>query len=155
MAHSGLDFVEVGQHYTFSKTVSETDIVMFAGISGDFAEIHVNEHYARARNLPGRIAHGVLTMAYMSSASTVACAHIVDRPDLTDFAVSAGYDKVRFLRPVLIGDTLTVHYTVQSIDRERGRDVAKVEVVNHRGETVAVAEHVMRWLKKEAAKAAQ
>src|SRR5664279_1076731 len=61
MPNSGLDFVEVGQHYTFAKTVGETDVVLFAGITGDFSDNHINDQYMREKsNLGGRIAHGAL-----------------------------------------------------------------------------------------------
>jgi len=149
MAKSGLDSVKVGDTYRFAKTVGETDIVMFAGITGDFSETHVNDQYMKERsNLGGRIAHGALLVGYMSTASTISIAHIIHQEGLTDFPVSAGYDKIRFLKPVLLGDTVTVTYTVASVDKERGRSVAKVEVVNQDGELKAVAEHIMRWAKK-------
>jgi acyl dehydratase len=67
---------------------------------------------------------------------------------LTDFPVSAGYDKIRFLKPVLFGDSVTVTYTLTSVDKARGRSVAKVEVVDQTGEIKAVAEHIMRWATK-------
>jgi len=129
--------------------VSETDVSLFAGITGDFSDTHINDQYMRERsNLGGRIAHGALLVGYMSTASTISIAHVIHQEGLTDFPVSAGYDKVRFLKPVRLGDTITVHYTVASIDRERGRSTAKVEVKNDKGEVVAVAEHIMRWAKK-------
>jgi 3-hydroxybutyryl-CoA dehydratase len=149
MPKSGLDSVAVGQHYTFAKTVGETDVTLFAGLTGDFSDTHINDQYMRERsNLGGRIAHGALLVGYMSTASTISIAHVIHQPGLTDFPVSAGYDKLRFLKPVKLGDTVTVHYTVASVDRERGRSVAKVEVKNEEGELVAVAEHIMRWAKK-------
>lgn len=146
---SGLDFVEVGQHYVFAKTVGETDVTLFAGITGDFSDTHVNDQYMKERsNLGGRIAHGALIVGFMSTVSTFSIAHVIHRDGLDDFPVSAGYDKVRFLKPVLLGDTVTVHYTVAEVDKERGRSVAKVEAKNQRNETVAVAQHIMRWAKK-------
>lgn len=155
MAKSGLDSVAVGQHYTFSKTVGETDVTLFAGLTGDFSDTHINEQYMRSRsNLGGRIAHGALLVGYMSTASTLSIAHVIHQEGLTDFPVSAGYDRVRFLKPVRLGDTITVHYTVASIDRERGRSTAKVEVRNDKGELVAAAEHIMRWAKKLSASGA-
>ncbi len=135
MAASGLDFVEVGQRYAFAKTVGETDVTLFAGITGDFSDTHINDQYMKEKsNIGRRIAHGALLVGYMSG--------------LADFPVSAGYDRVRFLKPVLLGDTITANYEVTTVDKERGRSVAKVEVVNQHGETVAVAEHIMRWAKK-------
>jgi acyl dehydratase len=149
MAKSGLDMVKVGDTYKFAKTVGETDVVLFAGITGDFSDTHINEQYMKERsNLGGRIAHGALIVGYMSTASTISIAHIIHEPDLTDFPVSAGYDKLRFLKPTRLGDTITVTYTVQSVDKERGRSVAKVEVTDQNGELKAVAEHIMRWAKK-------
>jgi acyl dehydratase len=90
----------------------------------------------------------------MSTASTISIAHIIHQEDLTDFPVSAGYDRLRFLKPVMLGDTVTVIYTVTSVDKERGRSVAKVEVINQTGELKAVAEHIMRWAKKLSSNAA-
>ena len=149
MPNSGLDFVEVGQRSTFAKTVGETDVTLFAGITGDFSDTHVNDQYMKERsNLGGRIAHGALIVGFMSTVSTFSIAHVIHREGLSDFPVSAGYDKIRFLKPVLLGDTVTVHYTVAEVDKERGRSVADVEAKNQRGEVVAVARHIMRWAKK-------
>jgi acyl dehydratase len=149
MGKSGLDFVEVGQHYTFAKTVGETDVVLFAGISGDFSDTHVNEQYMRERsNLGGRIAHGALIVGFMSTVSTISIAHIIHQEGLTDFPINSGWDKIRFLQPVKLGDTVTAHYTVTSVDKVRGRSVGKTEVFNQRNELVAVSEQIMRWAKK-------
>jgi acyl dehydratase len=146
---SGLDVVKVGERYKFAKTVGEVDVTMFAGLTGDFSDTHINEQYMQERsNLGGRIAHGALLVGYMSTASTISIAHIIHDEDLTDFPVSAGYDKIRFLRPTFLGDTVTVHYVVDRIDREAGKSVARIEVINQRGELLAVGEHVMRWTKK-------
>ena len=149
MGKSGLDSVKVGDTYRFAKTVGETDVVMFAGITGDFSDTHINDQYMKERtNLGGRIAHGALLVGYMSTASTISIAHIIHQEGLSDFPVSAGYDKIRFLKPVRLGDTVTVTYTVTKVDKERGRSVATVEVLNQDGELKAVAEHIMRWAKK-------
>jgi acyl dehydratase len=146
---SGLDFVEVGQRYSFAKTVGETDVTLFAGITGDFSDTHINEQYMKEKsNIGRRIAHGALLVGFMSTVSTISIAHVIHREGLTDFPVSAGYDRLRFLKPVLLGDTITAHYEVVKVDKERGRSIAKVEVTNQSGELVAVAEHIMRWAKK-------
>jgi acyl dehydratase len=149
MARSGLDSVKVGDTYRFAKTVGETDVVLFAGITGDFSDTHINDQYMKERsNLGGRIAHGALIVGYMSTVSTISIAHIIHQDGLDDFPVSAGYDKLRFLQPVRLGDTVTVTYTISSVDKERGRSVAKVEAFDQNGELKAVAEHIMRWSKK-------
>ncbi len=154
MAKSGLDFIEVGQRVKFAKTVGETDVVLFAGITGDFSDTHINEQYVREKsNMPGRIAHGALIVGYMSTASTLSIAHVIHQEELDDFPVSAGWDRVRHLKPVALGDTVTVHYTVKSVDKEKGRSVATVEAVNQHNELVGVAEHIMRWAGKLSGKA--
>jgi 3-hydroxybutyryl-CoA dehydratase len=146
---SGLDSVAVGQHYTFAKTVGEADVMLFAGITGDFSDTHVNDQYMKEKsNLGERIAHGALMVGFMSTASTLSIAHVIHQEGLDDFPVSAGYDKVRFIKPVRFGDTVTTHYTVTSIDRDAGKSVAKVDCRNQRNEVVAAAEHIMRWAKK-------
>jgi acyl dehydratase len=58
--------------------------------------------------------------------------------------VSVGYDRIRFLKPVYFGDTLTIDYEITGTERERERIVAKIEVKNQHGDLVAVATHVMQ-----------
>jgi 3-hydroxybutyryl-CoA dehydratase len=135
----------LGSSAFFSKTVSESDVYLFAGITGDFAPNHVNEQFMRGTQYGRRIAHGALLVGYMSTASTMINALVAERlPDI--FPVSLGYDRVRFLKPVFIGDTITVSYLVESIDAAKNRSLAKVEVSNDRGEVVAAATHLMKWL---------
>lgn len=149
MGQSGLDFVKVGEVFRFAKTVGEVDVTLFAGLTGDFSDTHVNEQYMQERSALGhRIAHGALIVGYMSTVSTLSIAHVIHRPGLTDFPVSAGYDRIRFLRPTFFGDTVTVSYEVIEVDRERGRSRAKMEATNQRGELLAVGEHIMRWAPK-------
>lgn len=149
MGKSGLDMVNVGDSYKFAKTVGEVDVTLFAGLTGDFSDTHVNDQYMKERsNLGGRIAHGALLVGYMSTASTISIAHVIREEGLTDFPVNSGFDRVRFLKPVLFGDTVTTHYVVESVDKQAGKSVADIKVVNQHGETVAVAKHIMRWAKK-------
>ena len=63
------------------------------------------------------------------------------------FPVSLGYYHVRFLKPVFIGDTLTVNYEIVDLNSETFRSRSKIEVVNQRGETVMVGENIMKWVK--------
>jgi acyl dehydratase len=141
-----LNGVEIGARYTFSKTVTESDVYTFAGLTGDLSETHVNEDYMRRRSTIGtRIAHGALLVGFMSTASTLSIAHLIHREDLEEFPVSLGYDRLRFIRPVRFGDTVYVHYTVTAIDEHKRRSSAQVEVVNQDGEVVAAAVHIMQW----------
>ena len=61
--------------------------------------------------------------------------------------VSLGYDRVRFLAGVLIGDTVNLTYTITEIDPVKRQSKASIEVKNQRGELVAVATHILRWVK--------
>src|ERR1044072_623119 len=71
--------VAVGEGSSFSKTVGETDVYMFAGITGDFAPNHVNQSYMEKSHYKQRIAHGALLVGFMSTASTLAAAHRHER----------------------------------------------------------------------------
>ena len=139
----------LGVSTSFRKTVSESDVYLFAGITGDFAPNHVDEQFMRKTPYGRRIAHGALLVGYMSTASTMVNSLMAERvPSI--FPVSLGYDKVRFLKPVFLGDTITVRYTVDSIDAAKNRTLAKVEVTNEKGEIVAAATHLMTWLPRAA-----
>ena len=139
--------VQIGDQVTFSKTVGESDVYLFAGITGDFSGNHVNEEYMKRSAYGRRIAHGVLMVGFMSTTSSLMIAD-VERKGIDETPVSLGYDRVRFIKPVFINDTVTVTYTVSEIDLEKRRSYAKVEVVNQDGVTVAAAEHIMAWVSK-------
>jgi 3-hydroxybutyryl-CoA dehydratase len=135
--------LRIGATARFSKTVSESDVYLFAGITGDFAPNHVDEAAMAKTRYGRRIAHGALIVGYMSRASSM----IIETP-AEDGAtpVSLGYDRVRFLAPVFLGDTITVLYTVTTRDEARRRTTARVEVTNQHGALVAVAEHILKWV---------
>jgi acyl dehydratase len=138
----------LGAVTAFSKTVSESDVYLFAGITGDLAPNHVNERFMRETQYGGRIVHGALLVGYMSATSTMIGALMAERaPSI--FPVSLGYDKIRFLRPVFIGDTITVRYRVESIESGKNRTMAEVKVTNQNGELAAVATHLMTWLPRQ------
>jgi acyl dehydratase len=133
-----VDDISVGLSTSFTKTVSESDVYLFAGITGDLDPNHVDEEFCRGTSLGHRVAHGALIVGYMSAASSRILEDF-DRP-----MVSAGYDRIRFLKPVYLGDTIRVDYVIASLDPTRERIVAKVEVKNQRGELVCVADHIMQ-----------
>lgn len=139
------DYPAIGETAEFSKTVSESDVYLFAGITGDLHPNHVNEAYMRSTPYGKRIAHGALLVGYMSTASS----RIVDRfsgMETAETPVSLGYDRIRFLKPVFIGDTVTVRYRVETFDPDRRRSTARIEVTNQDGALVAVAEHILKWV---------
>ena len=65
----------------------------------------------------------------------------------TETPVSLGYDRIRFLAPMFLGDTITLTYRIETIEPARRRATSKVEVTNHDGKTVAVADHILKWVK--------
>ncbi|HKA10531.1 MAG TPA: MaoC/PaaZ C-terminal domain-containing protein [Candidatus Dormibacteraeota bacterium] len=130
--------IPLGLKTRVSKTVSESDVYLFAGITGDFDQNHVDEEFCKRTSFGHRIAHGALILGYTSAASTQIL-HAFDRP-----MVSVGYDRVRFLKPVYFGDTITVDYEITQVVPEKERLLSKVEVSNQRGELVMVATHLMQ-----------
>jgi 3-hydroxybutyryl-CoA dehydratase len=141
VASRTVDDIPIGLKTSFSKTVSESDVYLFAGITGDLDPNHVDEEYCRKTSLGHRVAHGALILGYTSAASTRILQDF-DRP-----MVSVGYDRVRFLKPVYFGDTITVDYEIASIEREKQRTIAKIEVKNQKDELVAVATHIMQLVR--------
>lgn len=142
--------VEIGAEVRFAKTLAESDFYQFAGISGDFDKVHVNEEYMKTTVFGRRIAHGLLVLALSSTTASLMSGRYADaRSPFTP--VSAGYDRVRFLQPVYIGDTITVAYRVASVEAERRRSRSKVEMTNQHGATVLVAEHILAWVPRETA----
>ena len=139
-------YVKPGDSVSFAKTVGESDIYLFAGITGDFAVNHVNEQYMARSKYGRRIAHGALLIGFASTCSTM----MIEKCQGTsgdETPVSLGYDKVRFLGPVFIGDTLTLTYTITEVDVAKRRSRSDLKVVNQRGELVGVAQHILAWVK--------
>ena len=141
--------VEVGETAEFSKTLTETDLALFSAISGDFDPIHVDETYARTTPFGRRIAHGILSMAFLSTVSAMISRRARERGS-RGVSVSMGYDRIRFLRPVFAGDTLTARYTILELDPATRRSRSKVEVFRDGGELAVVGEHLMKWLPPDA-----
>jgi acyl dehydratase len=137
-------YVSVGDQVAFSKTVGEYDVYGFAGITGDFSGNHVDEEFMKRSVYGRRIAHGVLMVGYMSTCSSM----MIEKSRGTESGetpVSLGYDRIRFLGPVFIGDTVTVTYRIAEVDAERRRSRSEIEVRNQDGELVAVAQHILKW----------
>tara|TARA_B100000586_G_C19813731_1_gene303297 strand:- start:11 stop:460 length:450 start_codon:yes stop_codon:yes gene_type:complete len=136
-------YVETGHTASFTKTVSESDVYMFAGITGDFSPNHVNKAYMEKSSYGKLMAHGALIVGFMSTVSTMAIAHTRDAEETP---VSLGYDRVRFLKPVFLGDTVTLRYTISEIEINRKRSYADIEVTNQDEELVAVGRHILKWV---------
>jgi 3-hydroxybutyryl-CoA dehydratase len=127
----------------FSKTITETDVYLFAGVTGDFSPVHLNAEYAARAQIGERVAHGVLVIGLMSAVSSLWCA----RENID--ALSYGYEHVRFIKPVRFGDTITVTYAREDELPEEKKILARVEAHNQRGEIVAAAQHILWRMEME------
>jgi acyl dehydratase len=139
-ADSGL--IPVGTRVEFAKTIGESDIYLFAGITGDFSPNHVNAEYMKSTPFGTIIAHGVLVIGLMSTCAAKALEQALTSPP----AVSYGYDRIRFVKPVRVGDTISVTYEVVSQDPATAKTYAEVTARNQRGDVVAVATHILKFL---------
>ena len=139
--------VPIGREATFTKTVGESDVYLYAGITGDLSPNHVDRTYMERSAWGRRMAHGALLLGFVSTASTMAIADTRDGAEETPVAV--GMDRVRFLKPVFIGDTVTVSYRIERFDATKRRTFAKAGVTNQDGELVAVADHLLQWVRNE------
>ncbi len=133
----------IGKSVIFRKTVSESDVYLFAGITGDLSPNHVDEEFMQGTPYGKRIAHGALLVGYMSGCSTDIVSHCGDLAK-SHFPVSLGYDRIRFLKPVFIGDTIKLNYVISSIDEAKMRTNADV-TISVKGEAACVATHLMKW----------
>ncbi len=140
--------VEVGRTFRFRQTVGESDVYLFAGITGDFSPNHVDEAAMAETPYGGRIAHGALIVGYMSTGSTMAVEAARDTEWGTP--VSLGYDRIRFLHPAAIGDTLEIAYQITGWDADARRTQSECRVTNQAGTLVAIAEHIMKFVPNDA-----
>jgi acyl dehydratase len=123
---------------TPGRTLTETDIVNYAGLTGDWHPIHTDAEYARTTPFGERIAHGLLVLALGSTLIFRLGEHVVFPKSFIAFY---GMDRVRFVGPAKIGDTLHCEAEVTSLevkDEKRGILVCRNAIKNHRGEDVVI-----------------
>ncbi|MFA6221266.1 MAG: MaoC family dehydratase [Desulfomonilaceae bacterium] len=107
-----IDQIHVGDVAEFAKTLSESDVYLFAGITGDFNPAHVNEVYSQATSFKTRIAHGILTAGLISAVM----ANQLPGPGTIYIR-----QELDFLAPARIGDTITAHVEVIDIIKDINR----------------------------------
>jgi 3-hydroxybutyryl-CoA dehydratase len=123
--------INVGEEWeSKGRTITETDIVNFAGVSGDFYPLHMDREYAKNTPFGEPIAHGMLVLSVATGLM-----------NLTPGIIAAfyGMDKIRFVRPTFIGDTIKVRMKVSDKqERNNGTGViaCKTEIINQNGDTV-------------------
>lgn len=143
--------LEVGMVMQSSgRTVTDADVFAFAGLSGDFSPIHIDELVAKASIYGTRVAHGLLGLM-LAQGLIAMSAHIWDSG-----VASLSWDHWTFKAPLFIGDTVRARWTLTAKRESRSREgmgiiTEFVELVNQRGETVQHGEHVTLVKKRTAA----
>jgi acyl dehydratase len=133
------DYAVGAERKTSARTITETDVVVHAGHSGDFFPHHMDAEFARKTSFGQRIAHGTMTFA-------IGIGLTASR--INPVAFTYGYDRLRFPKPVFIGDTIHTRVTIKSKEEDSkrpgfGRVVEACEVINQRGEVVLYCEHIL------------
>ena len=123
----GFERFEVGMKGQTSKTITETDVILFSGISTDINPVHINEEAAKEGMFGRRIAHGILVSGLISAV----LANKVPGPG----TISMGQD-LKFLAPVYIGDTITAECEIIELIPEKKRIRLKTTCVNQDGKVV-------------------
>ncbi|TWT67856.1 MaoC family dehydratase [Crateriforma conspicua] len=129
---------------TLGRTITEADIVLHAGQTGDFFPHHMDAQWCETQDFGQRIVHGTLTFSV-----GVGLTAVVVNPQ----GMSYGYDRLRFIKPVFIGDTLHTVVTISEKKDHKKRDnvgivTEHLDVQNQHGETVLVCDHLLIVNKK-------
>lgn len=130
---------EIGEgRKTTGRTITETDFVVHAGHTGDFFPHHMDAEFMKTQPFGQRIAHG--TMVFAIGVGLTASV-------INPVAFSYGYDRMRFIKPVFIGDTIHTRVTISAKENDpkratHGRVIERTEVINQKGEVVLAADHI-------------
>lgn len=131
----------VGTEAKMVKLIGADDLMGFATITGDDHPNHTDQAYAEAQGLGGCVAQGSMLVGLIAGASCRFLA-AAGRP-----AVSYGYDRVRFLNPVHIGDRLTITFKISGCDPVKNNVFGDAELVNQDGKLVAVGRNTIHFRK--------
>ena len=125
---------KVGDKASFTKTVTEADVVLFAGITGDFNPIHMNETYAKTTMFGGRIVHGMLVASLIGAAGAPFCGSA---------SIYLGHSQ-KFVAPVRIGDTITASVEVTALVPEKKHVKMRTYCTNQEGKVVVDGEATIK-----------
>ena len=129
-----IEEIKLGERAEFSKTISESDVYLFAGITGDFNPAHINEMYAAKTYFKKRIAHGMLLAGFIST---------VVGNQLPGYGTIYVKQEMTFLSPVSIGDTITAQVEVTEIFLEKKQAKLKTTCINQDGTKVLDGEAIV------------
>jgi acyl dehydratase len=132
---------------TVGRTITEADVVLHAGQTGDFYPHHMDAEWCKTQPFGQRMAHGTLIFSVAVGMTAGA---------INPRAMSYGYDRLRFVQPVFLNDTIHVRVLIKETrdDPKRpkhGIVVEALEVINQQGKTVLVAEHLLLVERRPAA----
>lgn len=132
------DYSEGDKRTTMGRTITETDIVIHAGQTGDFFPHHMDEEWCKSQPFKKRIAHGTLIFSIAVGMTA---------NEINEVAMTYGYERLRFTKPVFIGDTIKVQVTISSKKDHKkpqyGIVTELVETFNQHGELVMICEHLL------------
>ena len=140
------DYAVGEERKTFGRTITETDIVVHAGHSGDFFPHHMDAEFMTNSEFGQRIAHGTMTFAIGIGLTA---------SEINPLAFTYGYERLRFPKPVFIGDTIRTVLTIAGVEpdpkrTDYGRITEKVRVLNQRDEVVLACDHIYLAKRKPA-----
>ena len=122
-----IDTIQIGDSASFTKTVTETDIILYAGITGDLNPAHIDAESAKKGMFGERIAHGMLSAGFIS------CVLGTQLPGPGTIYLG---QELKFTKPVRIGDTVTATATVTERIVEKNRLILDTTVTNQNGDVV-------------------
>ncbi len=138
--------IEIGSsRRSFGRTITESDFVIHAGHTGDFFPHHMDAEWCKTQDFKERIAHGTLVFSVGIGLTATT---------INPHAMSYGYDRLRFVRPVFINDTITTITTIKDKQPhakklDHGVVTEAVDIQNQRGETVLACEHLYLVKRRE------
>lgn len=138
------DYILNEARESIGRTITETDIVMHAGQTGDFFPHHMDAEWCKSQPFGQRIAHGTLIFSVVIGQTAT---------EINPKAFSKGYDRLRFIKPVFIGDTIHTKVTIAEIAEDKkqgyGRITEHVEAYNQHQVLVMVCDHILLAEKKD------
>lgn len=139
MIGKSINEISLGDKASFQKTITESDVYLYAGITGDLNPVHINAEHAEQSIFKERIAHGMLTAGFISAVLGL------QLPGPGTIYMS---QTIRFTAPVRIGDTVEAEAEVIDRNEEKNRIKLKTVCKNQRGEEVLVGEATVMPPKK-------
>jgi acyl dehydratase len=138
------DYILEEKRISLGRTITETDFVVHAGHTGDFFPHHMDAEWCKTQPFKQRIAHG--TMIFSIGIGLTAS-------EINPEAFSKGYDRLRFVKPVFIGDTIRAEIEISNKEEaknpEFGTVTERVTIINQHEEVVLVADHLLLARKKQ------